>query len=555
MMKKWFSVLLALMLALSCVGALAEEDASAEVIEEALAGAAEEAAAETTAVSAEPVLLVTVNGKEIYDTDNDFEYMQYYFQYMFSNYGYDVSDPTVGLYVNQLPLVNSIQHTLLLQKAAELGYDQISEEKMAELKESAATTWEEIVTDQMASLGITDESSEEDRTAARAEALAELESEGYTEEIYLQDLIDSEMISRIREEVTKDVTVSDEDVQEHFNALVSEDKDAYEGNVGNYEFATGYYGQDSYYRPEGYRGITHILLSVDETLLNTWKDLTARFEEQQEAGNTEATDVEETDEGEPVEEEVDVDLPVIELELAPDAEENAEAEETPAPEGETAEEAPADGNAEPTAEPTATPEPVTQEMIDAAKQAILDSVQAKVEEIMAKYEAGATFEELIKEYGTDQGMQDEKNLKEGYAVHPESILYDHDFVEGAMGLEKVGDVSGPIVSQFGVHILQYLRDIPGGAVELSDELKQEIRSELLTEAQQDAFNAKVNEWMKEADIRYTEAGEAWRIPEDEEEPADETVEEEAVEGEAEEKPADETADETPSEEPTAAPAE
>ena len=39
-----------------------------------------------------------------------------------------------------------------------------------------------------------------------------------------------------------------------------------------------------------------------------------------------------------------------------------------------------------------------------------------------------------------------------------------------MALEKVGDVSNPIVGQYGVHILQYLRDVPGGAVELTDEM-------------------------------------------------------------------------------------
>ena len=87
------------------------------VLVNAEAGEAE--AAELVAALTEPVLLVTVNGDEIYDNNNDFSYMQYYFQYMFSMYGYDVSDPTVALYVNQLALVNSIQHTLLLQKAKE----------------------------------------------------------------------------------------------------------------------------------------------------------------------------------------------------------------------------------------------------------------------------------------------------------------------------------------------------------------------------------------------------------------------------------------------------
>ena len=55
----------------------------------------------------------------------------------------------------------------------------------------------------------------------------------------------------------------------------------------------------------------------------------------------------------------------------------------------------------PTASPTPTPEPVTQEMVDAAEKAILDSVQSTIDEIMAKYEGGTSFDDLIKEYGTD----------------------------------------------------------------------------------------------------------------------------------------------------------
>ena len=578
MMKKLLSVLLALMLAMGCVGALAEGETAetpaetteaaaettetaeapaetaetpAETAETAEAGDAE--AAELVAALTEPVLLVTVNGEEIYDNNNDFSYMQYYFQYMFSMYGYDVSDPTVALYVNQLALVNSIQHALLLQKAKEKGYDQLGEEKMTALKEQAAATWEEIVTDQMASLGITDESSDDDRAAARVEALAVLEAEGYTEEIYLQDLIDSEMISRLQEDIYKDVQVTDEEVIAHFNALVEEDKASYEGNVSNYEFTTGYYGQESYYIPEGYRGITHILLAVDENLLNNWTDLTARLEEQKEAENAEST--EPAEDGEAEDEEVVIDLGEVEVEggegeelvldLAGADVDDEEAEELLLSLAETAEGEGTEGtDAEAAAEPTATPEPVTQEMVDAAKQAILDSVQATVEEIMAKYKAGTSFEELIAEYGTDNGMKDETTLKEGYKIHPESILYDPSFVAGAMSLEKIGDVSEPIVSKFGVHILQYLRDIPGGAVELSDTLKEELRSELLSEAQQDAFNDVVDQWMKEADIRYTEAGELWKMPEETAEEAEEEATEEAAE-EAAEATAEEKAEEAP----------
>ena len=33
-------------------------------------------------------------------------------------------------------------------------------------------------------------------------------------------------------------------------------------------------------------------------------------------------------------------------------------------------------------------------------------------------------------------------------------------------MEKIGDISEPVVGSYGVHILQYVRDVPSGAVEL-----------------------------------------------------------------------------------------
>ena len=156
---------------------------------------------------------------------------------------------------------------------------------------------------------------------------------------------------------------------------------------------------------------------------------------------------------------------------------------------------------------------MTPEMVEAARQAILDSVKDTVDEINAKLEAGANFEDLILEYGTDPGMQSEENRTKGYAVHPSSIMFEQNFTAGAAALEKVGDVSDPIVSQFGVHILHYLRDIPGGAVELTDALKEELRADLKSEKVQAAFDALQEKWVAESEVVWTEAGEDWKIDE------------------------------------------
>ena len=93
----------------------------------------------------------------------------------------------------------------------------------------------------------------------------------------------------------------------------------------------------------------------------------------------------------------------------------------------------------------------------------------------------------------------------------------------AAALEKVGDISEPVVSSMGVHILHYLRDIPGGAAELTDEMKAEIREVLEGDNADTAFNEGIEKWIAEAAVEWTEAGEPWKIPEEE------TVSEESAE--------------------------
>ena len=80
----------------------------------------------------------------------------------------------------------------------------------------------------------------------------------------------NELINRLRDVISADLKVTDEDVQAHFDGLVKEDEEMYSEDIGTYEFYTQYYQQESYYTPEGYRGVIHILLKADDELMNTW---------------------------------------------------------------------------------------------------------------------------------------------------------------------------------------------------------------------------------------------------------------------------------------------
>ena len=64
-------------------------------------------------------------------------------------------------------------------------------------------------------------------------------------------------------------------------------------------------------------------------------------------------------------------------------------------------------------------------------------------------------------------------------------------------------------------ILCYLRDIPGGAVELTDEMRNSLRDELTAERINSTFNDLTAQWAAEAEVVWTKAGEAWKLTEEE----------------------------------------
>ena len=458
MMKRLFALLLALAMLLSAAAVFAEA-------EEGTAGAAADTEAQ------EPVLLVTVNGEEILSDDLFLNsVLSYYMEYAAYN-GYDTTEPEMLATIRQYSMEYTVHTRLIRQKAAELGFDKFTDEEKAGFEAEARAEWAEII-DQYVAANAPEDASDDDKAAARADALAALLEQGYDEEQYISEYVQNEAegmeIDRIEDYLTDGKTISDEEIQAYYDELVKADQEMYGNDIATYEFYTQYYGQPSYYVPEGYRSIVHILLKVDDDLLNTWKDLSARLEEQQSGTDTETTDA-------------------------------------------ASEEAKAEADAE------ATAEPVTEEMVKEAEQAVLDSVKETVDEIKAKYESGTSFEDLIKEYGTDPGMKDDATRAEGYSVHADSILWDPAFTAAAMKLEKIGDIGDPIVGQNGVHILQYLKDVPGGAKELTDEMKDEFRISLLEEARSSALNDAVLRWMAEANIVYTEDGESWKVPEEAEE--------------------------------------
>lgn len=138
------------------------------------------------------------------------------------------------------------------------------------------------------------------------------------------------------------------------------------------------------------------------------------------------------------------------------------------------------------------------EKIREAADNVIAGIRDKIDLIYESLAGGAEFESLIAEFGIDPGMQNEENLDNGYAVHAQSRTYVQEFTDGAFSekMQKVGDVSDPVVTDYGVHILYYLRDIPSGPVELTDELYKELYNYAVSSSQE----LLLNEWLNEYDM-------------------------------------------------------
>ena len=280
----------------------------------------------------------------------------------------------------------------------------------------------------------------EDTDEARAELRKQAEEFFISQGASMEKLIENEQFSAAVERMEADITdgyiPSEEEITDMFQELGALYRNEFEGNVPNYELYTMQYGYESLYVPEGYRAVLHILLDVDKDVLSAYTDAQAKLEE--------------------VQSEETVDEAAV-------AEARAAA--------------------------------------DAAFDAVLASRQEVIDEIYARLDKGEAFEDLIAEYGTDPGMQNEENLKNGYKVHADSIIYDAAFTAGAFQerMQKPGDWSDPVVGSFGIHILYYLDDVPGGLI-MTDSIHDEIAQVLSSQKLNDAYNAVCDEWAAQLTI-------------------------------------------------------
>ena len=141
------------------------------------------------------------------------------------------------------------------------------------------------------------------------------------------------------------------------------------------------------------------------------------------------------------------------------------------------------------------------EGVEEAAQAIIASKQSAIDAIYARLDAGEDFVSVMLDYTQDPGMDDDR-IASGYPVHVKSTVWGKEFATGAFSeeMQQVGDVSQPIASKYGVHILYYLRDIPGGRIAMDERIRESITTYLTNQKRVEILAS----WADDYDVSYNQ---------------------------------------------------
>jgi parvulin-like peptidyl-prolyl isomerase len=123
---------------------------------------------------------------------------------------------------------------------------------------------------------------------------------------------------------------------------------------------------------------------------------------------------------------------------------------------------------------------------------ILVKTKNEADQIRSEIEGGADFATLAKEKSLDPGSKDQGGkltVSKGQTVAP--------FDKAAFSLDT-NQLSGPVKTQYGYHLIQPLTDVKQGRVTPFTEVRAQIKSQLLQQKKGDA----VSQWVAKVEKEY-----------------------------------------------------
>ena len=320
-----------------------------------------------------------------------------------------------------------ISEKLIEAEAEKLGLNELTDQDLKDIDAEARQIFDEQMTiyaDFVKQPGMTDEEIE----AATAEYIKS--ETGNTLESITQTLKETWWLDKYYDHIVKDVTVTEEEIQAHYDEVLADQKADYDQYADDFMFAH-INGDAILYVPQGFRAVRDILIPFDSP---EDSDLAGELLEQ---------------------------LSLLDPEK--DAEEIAR--------------------------------------LQAQLDELFAPLEATADEAVQQLAEGESFEDMMDKYGTSDMLQDERLRKEGYYINEDAYINSEEFVEGSMMLEQPGQVSAPLRSDLGVHLVQYIADVPAGEVPLA-EVRDIIAQEALELKQSKLFQEHRDELVKAADPQY-----------------------------------------------------
>lgn len=428
------------------------------------------------------------------------------------NYGYnlDIADPAIVSDAQDYVMNTLVAMAVVEAKEAEYGVNTLSEEAQAKVD----ATWNDAM-DFVKSIYLSNSELEGEELENQA-ALYVTAALGMSKEA----LEAAEKEAALKALVVADVTTTEEEVQNAFDAKVEEAKETYASNLSAYGTAVNN-GDTVYYRPAGYRMVKSILLKFGEEDVAAMQALNSKASAQKSAASAKLDEIKAMEAAA----DVNVDELAAQVEVTvvrPQAEAPvATATDLTATPTDLVEETAEEQSAEivlttvitdtlPADLDAALAQAVREykealalqtayeELAAEALETAYANLDAEADDILAQLDAGADWNAMQAEKTQDDGMKTGATAENGYAVCEGFASFDKDYVAAAMALENVGDHSGKVRSDaFGYFILNYASAVEEGAVELA--LVQEtVQEEVLTTNQDNYFSEMVDKWVAES---------------------------------------------------------
>ncbi len=216
---------------------------------------------------------LSAEDKEYYQV----KFKDFYSEYAFTiaNYGLDETNSAYASYAQyyRKNIIDMLTNEkLIMKKASELGFDQLSEEEMKTVEETYLknlNSWyASYETKAKEALGLSTDKTSGAEDSANDEKILEKEKElfneyisgfGLSEETFLKWQTNTAIQKKVNDYLVKDITVSDSEVEDYVTKLTKEAKETYKKSVSQYASDSEY---QKVWIPDDARRIKYIVVSI-----------------------------------------------------------------------------------------------------------------------------------------------------------------------------------------------------------------------------------------------------------------------------------------------------